>query len=79
MRMGGGSGMGGGRHNRGGEGSERHSDAVAQRIDDNDAQAFLEAESVLTEAQRPRAREIAEQYREQLFDWRKAQSKQGSP
>jgi hypothetical protein len=46
-------------------------------MDDNDAQAFLNAESFLTDAQRPRAREIAEQYREQLFDWRQARVSSG--
>jgi hypothetical protein len=39
-------------------------------MDDNDTQAYLEAENVLTEAQRPKAREIATQYREELWDQR---------
>jgi hypothetical protein len=41
-------------------------------MDDNDVKAYLDAEALLTEAQRTRAREIAEQYREQLFEWREA-------
>ena len=71
-----GGGMGG--HHRGGRGSpaedgDRRSDAVRQ-MDDNDAKAYLDAEALLTDEQRPRAREIAEQYREQLFEWREAMS-----
>jgi hypothetical protein len=46
--------------------------APRERMDENDAKAYLDAESLLTDAQRARAREIAEQYREQLFEWREA-------
>ena len=41
-------------------------------MDDNDTKAYIDAESFLTEEQRPRARAIAEEYREQLYDWREA-------
>jgi hypothetical protein len=40
------------------------------RLDDNDTKAYLDAEEILTEAQRSRARDIAEDYREQLYDRR---------
>jgi len=77
-----GSGMGGrglgrtgGRH-RGAMGGSADSHAkrpdAEARMDDNDTQAYLDAESVLTEAQRPKARDIAEAYREQLYDWRRS-------
>ena len=46
----------------------RSEDALA-RLDDNDTRAYLEVErSVLTESQRPRAREIASRFREELYD-----------
>jgi hypothetical protein len=83
-----GSGMGSGGfggHGRGGHGigrgggerGNRPSDpglvtSTEQKLDDNDTQAYLEAESVLTDAQRDRARDVAEHYREQLFDQRHA-------
>jgi hypothetical protein len=39
------------------------------QLDDNDTRAYLDIEEqVLTEAQRPRAREIASAYREALYD-----------
>ena len=39
------------------------------RLDDNDTRAYLEVEEkVLTASQRPRAQEIASQYREALYD-----------
>jgi hypothetical protein len=41
-------------------------------MDDNDTNAYLEAEKVLTEAQRPRAREIASSYRQERSDRREA-------
>ena len=40
------------------------------RLDDLDTQYYLQAEGVLTEAQRPRARELASGYRQQLFERR---------
>jgi hypothetical protein len=76
------SGMGGGfgRGGRGmGSGGARRSaspSASAQRqalydkLDDNDTAAFFEAEQSLTEAQKPRARELASKYREQLYNYR---------
>jgi hypothetical protein len=48
-----------------------------QQMDDNDAKAFEDAAAALTAAQRPRAREIAERYREELYDWREATQRQG--
>jgi hypothetical protein len=38
------------------------------QLDDNDTRAYLEAEQLLTEQQRPRAQEIASAYREALYD-----------
>jgi hypothetical protein len=39
-------------------------------LDENDTKAYLDAESVFTEAQKTRAREIASDYREQLYEQR---------
>jgi hypothetical protein len=65
------SGMGGRRGRHGGQtpqAAAHHPDALTQ-LDDNDTRAYLEIEDrVLTEAQRPRAREIASTYREALYD-----------
>jgi hypothetical protein len=41
-------------------------------MDDNDTSAYLEAEKVLTEVQRPRAREIASSYRQERSERREA-------
>jgi hypothetical protein len=78
-RMGGGGGMGrgmrGGRRMAGGRpgaGEVRQGTPLEQRLDDLDTEAYLHAESVLTEAQQGPAREIAEQYREALADRREA-------
>jgi hypothetical protein len=66
------TGMGGGRHGR--RGGQRpqpaaHASDPLSQIDDNDTRAYLEIEEkVLTEAQRPRAREIASAFREALYD-----------
>jgi len=64
-------GMGGRRGRHGGQTPQQaahHPDALTQ-LDDNDTRAYLEIEErVLTEAQRPRAREIASTYREALYD-----------
>jgi len=38
------------------------------RLDDDDTRAYLDAEQLLTEQQRPRAQEIASAYREALYD-----------
>jgi hypothetical protein len=67
------SGMGGGRHGHHGgqrpQQSTAHAPDPLTQIDDNDTRAYLEIEEkVLTEAQRPRAREIASAYREALYD-----------
>lgn len=48
----------------------RSPEFLMQRIDDNDTASYLEAEKVLTEEQRSKARAIAEQYREALWDRR---------
>jgi len=73
-RMGGGRGMGRGPH-RGPMGgavdNTQHHDPES-RMDENDTDAYFTAEALLSEAQRPRAREIAEEYREQLYDYREA-------
>lgn len=55
---------------RAGPGDERR-DAV-RTADDNDTAAYLQAEQVLRPEQRDRAREIAERYREELYDQRAA-------
>jgi hypothetical protein len=53
--------------------------AIARAMDDNDKQAYLRAEEVLTPSQRERARDIAEQYREHKYDDRENDdSRQGS-
>jgi len=66
------AGMGGGRHgHRGGQRQQptAHAADPLTQIDDNDTRAYLEIEEkVLTEAQRPRAREIASAFREALYD-----------
>jgi hypothetical protein len=42
---------------------------VLTQLDDNDTRAYLEVEEqLLTAAQRPRARKIASEYREALYD-----------
>jgi hypothetical protein len=69
-----GMGMKGGGRKRGGGGATPSAAdpraAVQDQIDDNDTKAYLDAEAVLTEAQRPRAREIASAYREALYEQR---------
>jgi hypothetical protein len=60
----------GGRHGGRRAPAQTHAatDALTQ-LDDNDTRAYLEVEEqVLTEAQRPRASEIASAYREALYD-----------
>jgi hypothetical protein len=52
-------------------------DALTQ-LDDNDTRAYLEVEEqVLTEAQRPRAREIASAFREALYDRQHPSARRG--
>ena len=67
-------GAGRGRRGEPGAGSARTGrvplGTLQQRIDDNDTQAYLQAENVLTPEQQPRAREIASRFREELWDRR---------
>jgi len=81
-----GRGMGGGMHGGGmhggrmgggapasGSGDAKKTNrqsALEDRLDENDTKAYLDAEDVLTEAQKPRARDIASDYREQLYEQR---------
>jgi hypothetical protein len=72
-RMGGMGGMGGRRRSGGVSPSAGERDrppTAEERMDDNDTRAYLEAEAVLDEEQRPKARDIAERYREALYDRR---------
>jgi hypothetical protein len=86
--MGGGGMRGGGMHG-GGMGGRRgpgHAGPEAaggaapatlqDRLDDNDTKAFLDAEQVLGEAQREPAREIASDYRAQLYERRELERRQ---
>jgi hypothetical protein len=81
-----GGGMGGGMHGGGmhggrmggrspasGSGGGKEADRAAtleDRLDENDTKAYLDAESAFTEAQKAAAREIASDYREQLYEQR---------
>jgi hypothetical protein len=58
-----------GKH-RGGHATQTQTRApdLLTRLDDDDTRAYLEAEQLLTEEQRPHAREIASAYREALYD-----------
>jgi hypothetical protein len=47
-----------------------HAAALEDRLDENDTKAYLDVEAALTEAQKARAREIASEYREQLYEQR---------
>jgi hypothetical protein len=79
--MGGGmnGGMGGSFGSRGGARGSRQrtqsgaslGDQADQKIDDNDTHAYLEAEGSLEEAQRTAARDIASQFRAQLYERRR--------
>jgi hypothetical protein len=72
----GGGGMHGGRIGAGipaGSSGARKTDrqaAIEDRLDENDTKAYLDAENVLTETQKGRARDIASDYREQLYEER---------
>ena len=79
----GGGGMRGGGMHGGGMGGRRGSPqagheaadgtaaaTIQDRLDENDTKAFLDAEQVLTESQRDPAREIASDYRAQLYERR---------
>jgi hypothetical protein len=68
MRRGG--GMRGGGHRGAMPGSRDAPPTLDDRLDESDTQAYLDAEKVLTDAQRDRARDIAEDYREQRYDRR---------
>ena len=46
--------------------------SMEERMDENDSKAYFDAEEILDASQRERAREVAEDYRERLFDWREA-------
>ena len=53
----------------------RPPESIEERMDDNDTHAYLEAEAiVLTPEQRERAHDIAEDYREKLYDRREVLS-----
>jgi hypothetical protein len=81
-----GGGMGGGMHGGGmhggrmggrspasGSSSGKQADRAAtleDRLDEDDTKAYLDVESVFTEAQKERAREIASDYRELLYERR---------
>jgi hypothetical protein len=59
----------GGRHGARRAPAQAHAPDALTQLEDNDTRAYLEVEEqVLTEAQRPRAREIASAYREALYD-----------
>jgi len=63
----------GGRSPASGSGSGKESDRAAtleDRLDENDTKAYLDVESVFTEAQKAGAREIASDYREHLYEQR---------
>jgi hypothetical protein len=51
---------------------------IQDRLDDDDTKAFLDAEQVLTEAQRDPAREIASDYRAQRYERRELERQGGS-
>jgi len=75
MRGGGmrGGRMGGGGFAPSGSSAAKKTDrqgVLEDRLDENDTKAYLDAEGVLTEAQKSRARDIASDYREQLYDER---------
>jgi hypothetical protein len=66
---GGHSGRGGHHAQAGGSSTTSRPADPLTKLDDNDTRAYLEVEEkVLTAAQRPRAQEIASQYREALYD-----------
>ncbi len=48
---------------------------LLRRIDDNDTNAYLQAEDVLTEEQKPLARRVASKYRADLYDRREQTKK----
>jgi hypothetical protein len=52
---------------------------LEDRLDENDTKAYLDAEGVLTEAQKDRARDIASDYREQLYEQRALANRKSAP
>ena len=83
--MRGGGMRGGGMGGRRGAPSASHPSAagpdaatVQDRLDENDTKAFLDAEQVLTQLQRDPAREIASDYRAQLYERRELDRQKGS-
>jgi hypothetical protein len=70
------AGRPGGRRGPGPRGDARRPPADPERVrNDNDTAAYLRAEEILRPDQRDRAREIAERYREELYDQRAAARK----
>jgi hypothetical protein len=66
-------GMGGGGAHRGAMSEQRQRGRTALlEMQDNDTRAYTEAETQLTEAQKPRARELISQEREKLFQQHEA-------
>ena len=51
---------------------------LEDRLDEDDTKAYLDGEAVLTEPQREQAREIASDYRAQLYDRRASLKRQGT-
>ncbi len=63
----------GGRSPASGSGGGKQADRTAtleDRLDENDTKAYLDVESAFTEAQQTKAREIASDYREHLYEQR---------
>lgn len=72
--MGGGGMRGGGRRGGRGGGGERgpREGEIQQAIDDDDTKAYFDADALMTDAQREKARPIAQAQREQLWSYREA-------
>jgi hypothetical protein len=51
-------------------GEPRHEPSIEDRLDANDTSAYLDAEAFLKDEQREKAREIASDFREKLYDRR---------
>jgi hypothetical protein len=47
---------------------QNKAEALLEKMAENDTRAYLEAEQALTEQQQAKAREIASEYREALWD-----------
>ncbi len=59
----------------GGGAGKPKGESMADRLDANDTKAYLDIEDILTPEQRDAAREIASDYRAQLYDRREQQAK----